>query len=147
MYLFKQKFDLRELTGISEEPKRILVAIAEEYLRALYIGHLSEENFYVKPCGQMDALHEKAAGFSPHLLVVGAGSGSETSALVRSLVRLKEFYPGLVVVAVGFGSGQEDIKKLMAAGVNAHIDRKFSQPKDIVTIVKTLLTSAETRGI
>ena len=138
-FLFKQKFDLRELTGVSEEPKRILVAITEEYLRAMYVSHLSEENFYVKPCAQMDALHEKAAAFFPHLLVVGTGNGSETAALSRRLAKLKEFNPGLIVVVVGMSSGQEEIKKLMSAGVNAHIDRKFSQPKDIVTIVRALL--------
>lgn len=139
MYLFKQKFDLRELTGVQEEPKKILVAIAEEYLCALYTYHLSAENFYVKPCGRLDVLYEKAASFSPHLLVVDIGTGNDSAVLVRHLVKLKVSHPGLIIVAVGLASGHEEIKNLMSAGVNAHIDRKFSQPKDIVAVVKAFL--------
>lgn len=138
-YIFRRKFDIRELAAPVQQAKRVLIAEPEEYLRALYAHHLSDEDFFVKPCADAEALAGHIVAFIPDVLVINACLHGTAASTARYLRQLCSRHPSLLVVTLGFGDSPEEVKHLMATGVSAHLDRKFSKPRDIVEIIRTLV--------
>jgi len=140
-YIFRTKVNLRDLVDLPVKTKRILVAEEEEYLLALYAYHLICEDFHVKPCRSVDALHGHAEVFKPHLLILNdAFLGSKIS-IINLVKKLRVTNPELYVVTIGHGTQGNDLSQLMAAGINGHIDRKLSKPQDVAALAKTLLNN------
>jgi DNA-binding response OmpR family regulator len=138
-YIFKQKLDIRELVDLPVKPRKILIAEPEEFLLALYAYHLSNSDYFVKPCRELLALEEAAESFVPHLLVINASLLGSKGAPGHFLGRLRRLNPSMQVVTVGQNTEPQELKFLMAAGSNAHIDRRHTRPEDITAIVKALL--------
>jgi DNA-binding response OmpR family regulator len=138
-YLFKQKFDIRELVEMPTRVKKILIAEPEEYLLALYTYHLSNSDYFVKPCRQFSEVSGEVLKFAPHLLIINANFLGSRGVPNRCLQGLRRHNPSMFVLTVGQNTDPADLKSLMAAGSNAHIDRRHSRPEDITAVVRTLL--------
>lgn len=138
-YIFKQKFHISELVPQERAVKKILIAESDSFLGALFAYHLSSEDYHVKSCNQLDAVHRHLASFAPHLLIINPGLVGGAAKASHAFRQAKQAYPHLLIVTVSFDSGSEEVKHLMAAGVNAHVDRRFTKPQDVVRIINTLL--------
>lgn len=127
---------------IRQSYKKVLVAEPEEYLLAIYSYHLSQSDYFVKPCNDLSLLPGRILEFKPHLLLISghmAGKFQTTASFIKA-IRFK--YPELLVVTVGHSPDTESMRHLMDAGVNAHMESKLTKPKDVVEIVKSLLINS-----
>lgn len=140
-YIFRKKFDIRELADIRKPEKRILIAEPQEDLLALYAYHLSRHDFFVRPCMYPAELAQRLADFSPHLLIINSSFYGEPAHTALRLKRLRESTPNLLIVTMGLGTDHTHVRPLMDSAISAHIDRKFSKPADMVDIVHSLLHS------
>jgi DNA-binding response OmpR family regulator len=139
-YIFKNKFDIRELVGQPVQARRILIAEPESYACALFAYHLTAEDYFVKSCGDLASFHSHLGQFAPNIAVVNpvlVGNGIRRAA--SFLRQVKERYPSLLLMTVSLNGDAQDIKHLMAAGVNAHVDRKFTKPQDVIALIHSLL--------
>ncbi len=138
-YIFKQKFDVRELTGRQPLRKKIMIVEPEIYACALYAYHLSAANYFVKSCDRLDNLDAELVEFVPHLLLVDPFAAEHRASAPHFLTRIRESYPQLLIITIGLGADLAAVRNLTVAGINAHVDRKLTKPQDITAIVKMLL--------
>lgn len=137
-YIKKEKFNIADLVGKQESLSRIVICEPEEYLLALYEHHLVKHDFDVKFCLNVDEVGELIFSFSPRILLLNIEARNSNHNFVLSLRRK---FPDLSLVTMGYNIEGEIIKKLMAAGVCGHIDRRLSRPKDLIYIVKAVLNN------
>ncbi len=138
-YLYRKKFDIRELAIINDPVKKVLVIEPEEYLLALYAYHISRQNFFVRSCPKVDAVFNALDDFEPHACVLNAHLWGSGAAMAAGFRKMRQHFPSMVIITIGSRAGQDDLRRLMDNGVNAHLDRKLSRPADVVEILKTLL--------
>jgi DNA-binding response OmpR family regulator len=140
VYLFKEKFNLLDLVPVKKQPlKLVMILEPEEYLLSLYSHYLERNNFQVKHCRQVDALHKEIHSHHPDLLILNTGIFKQLGALVDLLTELRQSFAGLPVVTIGHNINGEDISKMMATGISSHIDRRLSRPRDVVHVVEAIL--------
>lgn len=138
-YIFKQKFNIGELARLPKAVNKVLIAEPEEYLLALYCYHLSGSDFFVRPCREVDAVYSQVVDFVPQLLIINQDfllAGGAPEGFMR---RLRKSNPSMRIVTLGNKTSASDLKGLMAAGPNAHIDRSLTKPQDIIAVARTLL--------
>jgi DNA-binding response OmpR family regulator len=137
-YLFKEKFNIAELAELPGKANRVVICEPEEYLAALYGHYLSQHNFDIKHCPQVDELKELLQNFLPRLLILNIEKNHIQS---HSVLRLRRQFPNVEVITMGYNIGGDVVKELMSAGICGHIDRRLSRPKDLLYIVKALLNN------
>ncbi len=136
-YIFKQKFDIRELTGQPKAVKRVMVFEPEIDLCGLYAYHISAADYFVKSCSNSGVFINHLQEFLPHLLLVNHQAVlSQSSSFFK---KIRQEHPELLVITIGLGAGAEDLKNLMSSGVSAHLDRRTTKPQDIVAVIASLL--------
>ena len=137
-YLFKEKFNIADLVDTQTQVRRVVICEPEEYLASLYGHYLSQHNFDIKHCPQIDGLKELLFSFSPRLLVLNIEAGNLQRGLVLNLLRQ---FPNIGVITMGYNTGGDVVKELMDAGICGHVDRRLSRPKDLLYIVKAVLNN------
>ncbi|GEM_PF-747751 len=142
-YLFKQKLDLRELTGQVLPAKLIIVAEPEEYLLALYSYYLQKNNFEVIHCTQGIELLELIERHTPHLIIFNPRSYGGIKEAVKFVNNLIGAYPFVPIVTIGNDISTEDLRALMSSGIASHIDRRLSKPMDVVHVARSILEMQE----
>jgi hypothetical protein len=134
-YLFKQKLQINELSGLSQPNFRVLVYEPDETLGGLYAHYLSLHNFDIKGCPDLAGLKDYINNFQPQILVFSADS----AAAFASAKTIFSYYPGLKVVTTGYNLNSEGVSQLMSLGVLSHLNRRFTRPADLPALLKTLL--------
>ena len=140
-YIFKQKLNMSELSGIIENPKKVLIHEPEEYLAALYSHYLQAHNFDIKHCPNLEQIRESINSFRPDVLVFSVDASSQPAAPARIwklLPYLRSSFPDLRLISTGLGGGNY-MPELMAAGVLGHINRSLHRPQDLGIIIKSIL--------
>jgi hypothetical protein len=140
-YFFKQKLNMGELSGLARDPRKILIYEPEEYLGALYAHYLKEHNFDVKHCPDLKKIKQIILGFDPELLIYSADSELSAQSQASFFRNLSLNFPSLRVVTTGYNLSSENVREFMSAGVSSHINRRFSRPKDLAFLAKTLLNN------
>lgn len=138
VYLLKQKFNIRELTELAKPLKRVLLVVEDEVLSEIYRRHLEAHEFEVRALAFGD--HLKIVSHLGHcdLLVLEIRHAQETAKLEFLRIVARQ-YPYIPAVTVGFGLEEQILRILMDLGVVGHLDRRFSQPRDLVTMIKTVV--------
>lgn len=137
-YLIRQKFNISDLAAPVVVKNRVLIFSCDDYLSQLYASHLRIFSMDVSHCHEQDFLKDNLNRFSPRLLLADLDSlGSHYGWLYG--LNLKRDFPSLLVVTVGRGLDAAELGELMLAGISSHINRSFSRPQDIATVVKSLL--------
>lgn len=134
-YLFKQKLNIGDFSAAQVMRKKILIHEPENYLSQIYVSYFRQQNFDVRRCPDLKHLSDHAKSFSPDLLVCSLEAGGSG----EWLINFKQFFRAVSVVTIGFDTGSDTLKKLMAAGCSGHLNRRLSRPQDLVDIVKTIL--------
>ncbi|MFA5991438.1 MAG: hypothetical protein WC794_04295 [Candidatus Doudnabacteria bacterium] len=137
-YLFKEKFNIADLVDAQTQVRRVVICEPEEYLAALYGHYLTQHNFDIKHCPHVNGLKDLLVSFSPRLLVLNIEANNLERNLVLNLLRQ---FPNIGVITMGYNTGGEVVKELMGAGICGHIDRRLSRPKDLIYIVKAVLSN------
>lgn len=131
-YIAKQKITI--ITS-SRPPLRVLVAQLDPILNRLYIRHL-EKDFEVSPSLSHSRLENDILVFAPNLVLLNADT---PGVFPHTLARLRSMFASLPIITTGLDTSEEQLGLLMAAGVAGHINRKFTHPRDISTIVAQTL--------
>lgn len=138
-YLFRQKFNVADLARIPEQKNRVLIFGFDVYLCQLYESLLCLHSLDVKHCATEESLRLALADFFPRLLLLDLDSlGSAGESWLKSLYFRWDF-PSLIIVTISRNLDAQSVGKLMGAGVSSHINREYSRPQDVATVVKTLL--------
>lgn len=137
-YIFREKLNLLDLAGLETSPPVALVAESEEYLFGIYSQHLQRHNFVVVHCPEPMELPQAVLSHNPDILILNPRI-SEPFATLKLVTALKNTFPALPVVTIGDDIDSEQLKRLMSAGIVSHIDRRFSRPRDIIMIVKSIV--------
>jgi hypothetical protein len=136
-YLFRQKLNIEEITGIAQLRRKVLIYEPEEYLAALYMHYLRSHNFDIKDCPDLVQIKEHIASFNPELLVFS----TDFQTAFSSASSLSQSFPSLKIVTTGYNTDNERVSQFMGLGVLSHLNRRFSRPEDLSTIIKTLLNN------
>jgi DNA-binding NtrC family response regulator len=139
MYLFKNKINVADLVDLQRQSKKILIYEPNSDLGQLYSSYFKQSNFEVQHCREREILPHNLMIFSPNLLVYSLDLLHETGSKTFYLQGIKQSFPSLTVVTVGYNLDPEALKNLMNCGVSGHINRQLSRPQDLVTVVKMLL--------
>lgn len=138
-YILKQKFNIRELANLPVvSTERVLLIVDEDYLRGIYEKHLLQEGFEVVSSDFADVSFISEALETAGLLVVDFSDALWKHKLAFLKVVGRDF-PGLAIITIGYDLGQEILEELMVLGVRGHLERKFSQPRDLVEITRVVL--------
>ena len=134
-YIFKQKINLQDLVPTENRIVKILIYEPEEYLAGLYRLYMHPYNFHIKHCLEVTELLGNLAVFEPELLIYNADTG-KNFLLNKTLFKN---YPSLKIITTAYNISHEQVRKLMDHGVSSHINRRFSRPADVATLVATVL--------
>ena len=138
-YITRQKFNLSELTDKTSPVRHILLLEPEEYRLGIYIQELLKQNFMPIGVRTVDALHKNISNSSPHLLVVSSEIYPHIRQSMELVKSLKNSFPLLPMVTIGYNLSPDDLRSLLSAGVEGHIDRRFSRPADLAQVVSAVL--------
>ncbi len=138
-YIFKQKLNLSDLVNLKNQPKRILIHEPHGDLAALYAYYLKDYNFEIKHCGNLDAIQQCSKNFSPHLLIFNVDEPQAFPKIILIAKILTKELPDLNLISTGYNLNGQELSKLMALGVNSHLNRKLSRPQDLAVLVTTIL--------
>lgn len=138
-YVFKQKLNIGDLVEIETARQRVLVSMPYADLSGLYAHYLRSQDFVVSESLSLGELLKDIAEFRPHLAVISTDYEQNSLAVLKVVKRIKNFFPELPLVSVGDGLSVETLKNFMSEGVVSHIERRFSRPHDVVTMVKFAL--------
>lgn len=133
-YFLEQKFSFSDLEASSLP--LVLIAEHEPESRALYARLLKKANFNVALCYSAGDLHDQINFLEPNILVLNP---SLLESQTWRLKKIAKSYPKLLIVTVGEKLLEEDLDSLMNAGVSAHLNRKFSHPRDLVLTLRQIL--------
>lgn len=138
-YLFKKKFDIRELVNLDERPRRVFVVEPDHDLLLIYGGYLQDHGFEVELGKNEDFLIQRLKSQKPHLLLINAELLYQSQHLKRVLGVLAQEMSMFLVVSVGYDLSYEQVKEIMSIGAVSHVDRRFSRPHDVIMLIKSLL--------
>lgn len=133
-YIFKQKLNISDLAPVDSVVPKVLVFEPEDYLGGLYKHHLNNHSFDVRHCVSHHEIDGWINFFSPDLLIFSLDSDFSLSDAKKIFKKI----PHIKIITTSFNISHENVKDLMASGVLGHINRRFSRPKDLVTLAKTL---------
>lgn len=137
-YIFKQKFTIGELVESAFLPRTVLVREMESYLLGLYTRHLSRNAFAVRHAPEGSDVVFAIADAAPDVFLFSFHHHEPAEEKVAVLQEVRNLYPTLPIVTVGRSLNGDVVKRLMALGVQSHVDRHTSRPEDIALIIKTL---------
>jgi hypothetical protein len=139
LFISKQKFNLADARSLPAAPALILTIGLEEYLAALYRPDMFLPEFYAKHYLWTLEVEEKILEERPAVLLIDTDTYFKKPEFHKIISQVRRTFPGLPILTIGLNSDAELVKQLMALGVAGHINRKFSRPEDVVTVVKTVL--------
>lgn len=138
-YLTKEKFIFP--ISFSEDFSRqgVLVFEPENSLLEIYVKYFSNRNFVPYVCRDLDALHNAVNSIRPRALVMGLPEYLNFSEVLSKILFIKNKFSFLPIISYAYNLPSAQVKQLMTSGINSHLDRKFSQPRDLVDLVEALL--------
>ncbi len=138
-YIFKHKFNLSELVLQPEaEYKTILVAEPEEYLLNLYCDYLTNYNYYSYTCNHLNLLEPKTVLHKPDLLLLSLDLFIDKNKISKDFLEYRKQFPHIKILCLGHNVDADTVKRIMEFGVSSFIERRFSSPRDIVNLVKSI---------
>lgn len=137
--MFRQKFNIAELTGAPAVFSRLLLVEPESYLRKLYHSHLSRHNFEVSAHPDLESGMIMLKFNKVNAAVIGLKKEEDWNVVFRILKSMRSIDPGLPFVTLGENLPLPVLPKIMALGAASHLERRLSRPDDIAEVVKAVL--------
>jgi CheY-like chemotaxis protein len=95
-------------------------------------------NMNVVTCGSLPEMLEHLQVNMPDIIVVNPSYDIEQG--LRFIGLLKQQYPGLPLITIGQSILESHLDAMMKAGVSFHINRQFTQPRDILLAIEEVLS-------
>jgi DNA-binding NtrC family response regulator len=137
-YLFKQQFNIAEFIPKPSKQPIILIVEPDIYLAKLSERYLLAAGYDVSHCRNVDAIDDALHFINPTVLLLNPEVYGHAGRAAEAIGRLMNGLPHLRVVTISHEAVAEDLRRLMSTGIVSHINRKFSRPDDVVTLIKAL---------
>ncbi len=138
-YIYRQKFDLRELISDSIKPaQRILFIEVDDILYRIYCQHFNPEGYELHRAS-VDSLHKKVKELEPVIIFVNIDIWSLKGNMVGIIESAINNFPHIPFISVARHLDGELLRDLMDAGITSHVDRDLTTPRDLVIIAKNVL--------
>lgn len=124
----------RNLVGMTRATSSIAIVSADSSLSRLY-GKLlaSEFNIMIVP---VHGLLRQLISYPPDVVILDTNTAEPLVPTVDGIIRS---FPRMRIITVGFSIPEEMLEGLARAGVVSHINRKLTQPRDVIIVVKQTL--------
>lgn len=137
-YIIRKQFSLRNQPFISLYGTTVLLVEPEAEACALYSKQFQGVNMNVISCGTLSEMLEHLEGTEPDIVIVNPTADIKQG--IRFVSLLKRQYPNLPVITIGQSILETHLDAIMKAGVSFHINRQFTQPRDILIAVEEVLS-------
>lgn len=136
-YLFNKSYLAENSVNVLPNYFTIVLYEPHETLASMYKMHLEASEFRVSLCSELAGLLGHIRKLRPHLLIASI-EGTFGGLSTGELGEITEQFPYLHVITVSDNLNDTDIGSLMSLGVNSHINRKFSRPRDIALVARNV---------
>lgn len=133
-YIFKQKLKIQDLADVEIKIPKILIYEPHNYLAQLYSHYLTMHNFEAKHCQELNNLLDHIVFFEPQGLVFNVDS-QEGIVFAKNIFKK---FPNIKVITTAYNISHENIRLVMDFGSISHINRRFSRPVDLPTMLKSI---------
>lgn len=116
---------------------KVIVLEEDSALRNMYCKYISEAGYLSLPVKTHEEIIAAVVEHVPTALILNPIYQGEL--LTNLLNRLRKISPDMHLVSIGFSVTDAQMRELMRLGVRSHINRMFSTPRDVVTILKNLI--------
>ena len=135
-YLFVEKTKVFTVPKQPEVGPRILVIEPETDFLNLIHHVLVRENFDVKSLLILENFSEIVRQHNPEVVVISTKLLKHTE---FRLFRQSPEFASIKLISIGDSSEHEELRNVLNTGFSGHLDRKFSQPKDLINLINCLL--------
>jgi DNA-binding NtrC family response regulator len=115
----------------------VLLAESDPEMVAIYTRHLNKADLAVILCIEPTQLIRHVTEVRPHLLVLNPTYDPANSVML--LEQVTKHAPHLPIVTIGHAIPDPYLDRIMATGVSLHLNRSFSQPRDLVIAIRQIL--------
>ncbi len=136
-YITTQKFSLRNQPFVSLFGATVLLVEPEAESCAIYSRQFEGVHMNVITCGRFDEMISRVQEDSPDIIIVNPSH--DISKGIRFVTLLKNQHPAIPVITIGQSILETHLDAIMKAGVSFHINRQFTQPRDILLAVEQVL--------
>lgn len=135
--MYKQKFSLRNQPFISLYGATVLFVEPDAESCALYSRHLTGVHMNVITCGSLEQMLGEVMAAIPDVMIVNPSHNLKQGVQLVGLV--KHQFPKLPIITISKAIRDTDLDAIMSAGVSFHINRQFSQPRDLLIAIEQAL--------
>ena len=137
-YIYKQKFSLRNQPFINLYGATALFVEPDNESCALYSRHMKDVHMNVIQCGTIEDMAGQIMQHMPDVLIVNPSHSPDR---ILSIVQLiKQQFPQLPVITISETIRDNYLDAIMQAGVSLHINRQFTQPRDLLIALEQTLS-------
>ncbi len=137
-YIYKQKFSMRNQPFNSLFGATVLLVEPETEACAIYSRQLQGVNMNVLTCGTLSDMLGRVRAESPDIVIVNPTGNIAQG--IKFVTLLKTNFPVIPVITIGKSIRESHLDAIMKAGVSFHINRQFTQPRDILLAVEQALS-------
>lgn len=138
-FITRQKFSLRNQPFVSLYGTTVLLVEPEAEACALYSKQFQGVNMNVITCGTLPEMLDKIGEGEPDIIILNPSY--DVAQGLRFVELVKKQYPGIPIITIGQSILEAQLDAIMRAGVSFHINRQFTQPRDILLAVEQVLMS------
>ena len=136
-YITRQKFSMRNQPFVTLYGATVLLVEPEAESCALYSRQFQGVNMNVITCGTLPEMMVRLEDQVPDIIIVNPSYDIEQG--IRFVSLLKNNHPALPVITIGQAIPEAHLDAIMRAGVSFHINRQFTQPRDILLAIEQVL--------
>jgi len=136
-YITSQKFSMRNQPFISLFGATVLLVEPEAEACAVYTRQFQGVNMNVITCGTVDEMLARVKEDVPDVVIVNPTY--DIAQGVQLVTMLKQNHPKIPVITIGQSILEAHLDAMMKAGVSFHINRQFTQPRDILLALEQIL--------
>lgn len=136
-FITRLKFSLRNQPFITLYGTTVLLVEPESESCAIYSRQFEGVNMNVITCGTLPEMLLKFRDENPDIVIVNPTR--DIPQAVRFVALLKNENPAVPVITIGHTIREDHLDAMMRAGVSFHINRQFTQPRDILLAVEQVL--------
>ncbi len=140
-YITRQKFSLRNQPFISLFGATVLLVEPEAEACAVFTRQLEGVHMKVISCGEFHKMMEQVEKESPDIVIVNPTHDIKKG--VAFVESLKKKHPHVPVITIGKSIREGYLDAIMKAGVAFHLNRQFTQPRDLLLAVEQLLNEKQ----
>ncbi len=136
-YIYKQKFSLRNQPFVSLYGATVLFVEPDNEACALYSRHMTDVHMYVVTCGSVEDMMGQVMQVTPDVLIINPTHDLDHSISLMRLIKAQ--FPKLPIITISETIRDNYLDAIMNAGVSLHINRRLTQPRDLLLAIEQTL--------